>query len=152
MKEKYINIVMMTERLHRLFLDVVKKEIDRQKILDINSVQCLILYNIGDSKLSVSEISHRGYYLGSNVSYNLKKMVTNRYILQRPAPHDKRASQVMLSEKGKAIYAMIDTLITRQLSSLEGNQIGQADLAQADQLLRHLETFWSFLLTKEGRS
>src|SRR5260221_14195497 len=96
-QEKYFEIVMLLERLHRLFLDVVKAELDRNRIVDINNVQCMILYNIGKTKLTVGEISNRGYYLGSNVTYNLKKMVENGYLVQEQAPHDRRSSTIQLS-------------------------------------------------------
>ena len=63
----------MVERLHRLLLDVVKDEFERLKILDINSVQALLLFNIGENEVTAGELKARGYYQGSNVSYNLKK-------------------------------------------------------------------------------
>ena len=87
MKELYFDTIMLIERLHHLFFDVVKAELDRQRIKDINNIQCFILYNIGSSQLTVGEVSNRGYYLGSNVTYNLKKMIDNEYVLQEQSQH-----------------------------------------------------------------
>ncbi len=150
-QEKYFEIVMLLERLHRLFLDVVKAELDRNRIVDINNVQCMILYNIGKTKLTVGEISNRGYYLGSNVTYNLKKMVENGYLVQEQAPHDRRSSTIQLSKKGEAIYNQIDELIKRHLQNLPRNNVPPEDLDKLLRTLENLETFWSFMLTRELR-
>ena len=75
MKEEYFDSVQALERLHRLFLDVVKAELDHLAIFDINNVQTIVLCNIGTNQLTIGELTNRGYYLGSNVSYNLRKMV-----------------------------------------------------------------------------
>ena len=88
MKKDYLDSVSLVERLHRQFLEVVKLELDRMGIRDINNVQALILYNIGPDELTVGELTQRGYYLGSNVSYNLKKIIDNEYISQARTPHD----------------------------------------------------------------
>ena len=77
MQHPYFEAITLVERLHRQFLDVLKIELERAGIQDINNVQSLILYNIGEDELTVGELTARGYYLGSNVSYNLKKMVEN---------------------------------------------------------------------------
>src|SRR3712207_846667 len=76
----YLEALQLIERLHRRLLDVIKDEFDRKGRSDINSVQALLLYNIGDGELTASELRKRGYYLGSNVSYNLKKLVDLGYI------------------------------------------------------------------------
>ena len=34
-----------------------------------------MLFNIGDAEMTVGELTLRGCYLGSNVSYNVRKMV-----------------------------------------------------------------------------
>ena len=79
-KTVYLECLQLIERLHRRFLDVVKGELDRLGIADVSNVQSLILYAIGDSEMSVGELTTRGYYLGSNVTYNLKKLVENGYL------------------------------------------------------------------------
>src|ERR1700748_965400 len=77
---EYLQALRLIERLHRLLLDVIKDEFDRRGGAELNSVQALLLYNIGESELTAGELKTRGYYLGSNVSYNLKKLVDMGYI------------------------------------------------------------------------
>lgn len=145
MKESYFESVVMIERLHRLFLEVVKGELDRMGKRDINNVQSLILYNIGHNQLTVGELTNRGYYLGSNVSYNLRKLVQFGYVEQIPSPHDRRSSHVKLSAKGLELYAHLDTVLTGHSSNLSKS-------VQPDQFfnfcdtLHKLEGFWSSLL------
>ncbi len=100
MRKPYYESILLIERLHRHFLEVLKTELDRLGIQDINNVQSLILYNIGEDEMTVGELTARGYYLGSNVSYNVKKMVENGYLGQERSPHDRRSVRVRLSEKG----------------------------------------------------
>ena len=151
MKDQYFELVMLIERLHRLFLDVVRVELDRMKVVDINNIQCMILYNVGTSKLTVGEISNRGYYLGSNVTYNLKKLVANGYLVQEMSQHDKRSSHVRLSDKGKELYTKLEHMMTRHIANLPHNNIEEADTKSFISTCRKLEDFWSFMVTKELR-
>ena len=73
----YLEALSLVERLHRLLLDVIKDEFERVGVLEINAVQALLLFNIGDNEVTAGELKSRGYYQGSNVSYNLKKYVIN---------------------------------------------------------------------------
>ena len=100
MKQSYLETIRLIERLHRRFLDVIKTELDRLGIEDINNVQTLILSNISSEQLTVGELTARGYYLGSNVSYNVKKLVENDYLTQERSPHDRRMTRVKVSQKG----------------------------------------------------
>ena len=96
-KQVYLDTILLIERLHRQFLEVVKAEIDRIGIEDINNVQALILSHVGEEELTVGELTYRGYYLGSNVSYNVKKMVENGYLVQERSAHDRRSVRVRVS-------------------------------------------------------
>src|SRR4051812_41068576 len=95
-KQVYLEAIHLAERLHRQFLDVVQTELNQQGIEDINNVQALILFNIRDEELTVGELTNRGYYLGSNVSYNLRKLGEPGYIVQERSPHDRRSVRVRL--------------------------------------------------------
>ncbi|MCK5519186.1 MAG: winged helix DNA-binding protein, partial [Alphaproteobacteria bacterium] len=106
----YYDSINLIERLHRQFLDVLKVELERAGILDINNVQSMILHNIGTDELTVGELTVRGYYLGSNVSYNVKKMVENGYLIQERSVHDKRSVRVKLSDKGRELNDAIACL------------------------------------------
>ena len=99
----YLETLSMVERLHRLLLDVVKDEFERLGIIDINSVQALLLFNIGDNEVTAGELKTRGYYQGSNVSYNLKKLVEYGYMHHQKCDVDRRAVRVRLTEKGRGI-------------------------------------------------
>ena len=96
MQTAYLDVVALIERLHRQFLEVVKLELDTQGVHDINNVQAMILFNIGDLEMTVGELTLRGCYLGSNVSYNVKKMVENNYLVQERSAHDRRSVRVRL--------------------------------------------------------
>ncbi|MBY0500380.1 MAG: MarR family winged helix-turn-helix transcriptional regulator [Alphaproteobacteria bacterium] len=146
MKALYFETITLIERLHHLFLDVVKTELDRLRIFDINNVQCFILYNVGKNEMTVGEISNRGYYLGSNVSYNLKKLVENGYFTQEKAKHDKRASKVKLTEKGIKLYDKIDKILTQQASNLKYNGVVDQNLTETLKLLRKFESYWNFII------
>src|SRR4051794_7593745 len=103
MTEGYLAVVSLIERLHRHFLDVLKLELDGSDSRDINNVQALMLFNIGDAEMTVGELTLRGCYLGSNVSYNLKKLVENGYVEQARSPHDRRSVHVRLTAKGSGL-------------------------------------------------
>src|SRR5271169_883353 len=96
----YLEAISLVERLHRHFLEVVKLEIEGLGIHDINNIQGMMLFNIGDAEMTVGELTLRGCYLGSNVSYNVKKMVENSYLAQQRPLHDRRSIHVHLTEKG----------------------------------------------------
>lgn len=142
MKELYTDAILLIERLHRRFLDVVKTELDRLKIDDINNVQTLILYNISGEVLTIGELTNRGYYLGSNVSYNVKNMVENGYLTQERAPHDKRSTRIKLSDKGLELCKHIDALYQRNIDSLS-KEMQTSDLTNLNKSLSQLEKFWS---------
>ncbi len=143
MKDAYLQIIALIERLHREFLEVVKAELDRRAIRDLNNVQAMILFNIGEEELSVGELTIRGCYLGSNVSYNLKKLTENGYIEQTRSPHDRRSVTVRLSEKGRGLAAILAELYGRQISAISDRVLTQAELAQANEVLVRLERFWA---------
>lgn len=143
-KSVYLEALTLVERLHRRLLDVVKDEFERQGSDDINAVQALLLYNLGDSELTAGELRTRGYYLGSNVSYNLKKLVDMGYIHHQRSRTDRRSVRVSLTEKGKEVAATVDGLYERHTSSIE--QIGEIDFAGFEDLnksLHRLERFWT---------
>ncbi|MDR1475017.1 MAG: winged helix DNA-binding protein [Holosporales bacterium] len=143
MKNSYLEVVFLIERLHRLFLENVKAELEGSKIYDINNTQALILYNIGEERISVGELTQRGYYLGSNVSYNLRKMVINGFLVQEASLHDKRSTIVNLSEKGLKLYKFIDGVMSKHINSL--SKEGSCDKLFVDMVshLKSLENFWA---------
>jgi DNA-binding MarR family transcriptional regulator len=144
LKTRYLVSLKLIERLHRLLLDVIKDEFERLGRTDVNSVQALLLYNIGDAELTAGELTSRGYYLGSNVSYNLKKLVDAGYIDHQRSTVDRRSVRVKLTEKGQEVCKLVNTLYQRQLKSLEQvGGIGSDDLEVLNKALIRLERFWT---------
>ena len=143
MKAEYLETIGLIERLHRHFLEIVKLELDGLGIHDINNVQGLILYNIGDAEMTVGELTLRGCYLGSNVSYNVKKMVENDYLVQERSEHDRRTIHVRLSEKGKKLRDELSKMHERHLVMLKETSLKPEDLQAADVALKRLERFWT---------
>ena len=150
MRQPYYDSILLIERLHRHFLEVLKTELDRLGIQDINNVQSLILYNIGDDELTVGELTARGYYLGSNVSYNVKKMVENGYLGQERSPHDRRSVRVRLSDKGLDLRDKISSMVERQIKALDKAGLNDEELIKANETMRKLERFWSSSLDYSG--
>ena len=144
LKTRYLVSLKLIERLHRLLLDVIKDEFERLGRTDVNSVQALLLYNIGDAELTAGELTSRGYYLGSNVSYNLKKLVDAGYIDHQRSTVDRRSVRVKLTDKGQEVCKLVNTLYQRQLKSLEQvGGIGSDDLEVLNKALIRLERFWT---------
>lgn len=148
MKQIYLETILLIERLHRRFLDVVKSELDRLKMEDINNVQTLILYNIGEDQLTVGELTNRGYYLGTNVSYNVKHLVANGYLVQEKAPHDKRSTRVKLSPKGLELVKQMEALIERNVAELGKRDADLAELAKTNKSMHQLERFWTEYMSR----
>lgn len=143
MEVPYYETISIVERLHRRFMDVLKADLERAGIFDINNVQCLILHNIGDDELTVGELTMRGYYLGSNVSYNVKKMVENGYLIQERSKHDKRSIRVKVSNKGKKLNKAIDVLYKKHVEDLAKTTLTDERLTSLNSILHELEDFWT---------
>ena len=142
MSNIYFEVISLIERLHRHFLEVVKLELDTLGIHDINNVQAMMLFNIGDAEITVGELTLRGYYLGSNVSYNVKKMTENGYLTQERSVHDRRSIHVRLTRKGRSLRDQLDGMHRRHIDLLSQTQITDADLQSVATTLRRLERFW----------
>ena len=143
MTTPYYEAIQLIERLHRYFLDVVKVELDKKNIQDINNVQTMILHSIGHDELTVGELTLRGYYLGSNVSYNVKKMVENGYLDQARSVHDKRSIRVKLTEKGKELHEAISNMFQQHEQNLSGTPLTDERLKETSDTLKMLERFWN---------
>ena len=142
METAYLDVIALVERLHRQFLEVVKLELDNQGIHDINNVQAMILFNIGDLEMTVGELTLRGCYLGSNVSYNLKKMVENGYLVQERSVHDRRSIHVRLTDKGRTLRDQLTGMHQRHVELLGQTAVTHDDLQNVIVTLRRLERFW----------
>jgi len=143
MSKAYIDVISSIERLHRQFLEVVKLELEGMGIYEINNVQAMILFNIGEAEMTVGELTLRGCYLGSNVSYNLRKLVEQGYLAQQRSVHDRRSVHVRLTDKGKKLRDRLTAVYRRHTNMLQQAEITGGDLQTAETTLRDLERFWS---------
>lgn len=140
----YREAVTLVERLHRRLLDVVKDEFDRRGRDDVNAVQALLLFNIGDSELTAAELRTRGYYLGANVSYNLKKLVETGFLDHRRSRIDRRSVRIRLTEKGEAVRDIVEGLHAKHIATIEQiGGIGPQEFQQLNKALNRLERFWT---------
>jgi DNA-binding MarR family transcriptional regulator len=140
----YLESVHLVERLHRRLLDVIKDEFDRSGRDDINAVQALLLFNIGTSELTAGELRSRGYYMGSNVSYNVKKLVELGFINHSRSRVDRRSVRISLTPKGQEIAETVAKLYHRHVGSIHKvGGIGQDEFSQMNKLLQRLDRFWN---------
>src|SRR5947199_5976090 len=140
----YLEALTLVERLHRRLLDVIKDEFDRRGRSDVNSVQALLLYNIGDKELTAGELRTRGYYLGSNVSYNVKKLVEMGYLHHARSRVDRRSVRISLAEKGREVHKIVASLYDKHVLTVE--QIGGVsadEFKRMNMALGRLERFWT---------
>ena len=140
----YLEALSLVERLHRLLLDVIKDEFERVGVLEINAVQALLLFNIGDNEVTAGELKSRGYYQGSNVSYNLKKLVEMGYMHHQRCEIDRRSVRVRLTEKGRNIRQVVSDLFERHAVGLQAKGVlGPEGIAEITGSLKRVERYWT---------
>lgn len=150
MSNAYVQLTRMIERLHRRFLDVLRFELDRLHIDDISAPQALMLTKIEDRDVSVRDIVERGYYLGSNASYNIRQMVQAGYVAQERSSHDRRAMRVRLTEKGQDLCAKIAEFEDSQSKTLSDDPSAMSSIESATETLRRIERTWSDYLSYQA--
>jgi len=143
MNDGYLDVISSIGRAHRQFLEVVRLELDGMRIYDINAVQAMMLFKIGDAEMTVGELTLRGCYLGSNVTYNVKTMVEQGYLAYQRSSHDRRSVHVRLTEKGKKLRDGLMAVHRRHVDVLPDAAVSADDLKAAEITLRRLERFWS---------
>lgn len=140
----YLEALALVERLHRLLLDVIKDEFERVGVLEINAVQALLLFNIGDNEVTAGELKTRGYYQGSNVSYNLKKLVEMGYMHHQRCEIDRRSVRVRLTQRGREIRDLVEALFQRHADGLEGKGVIDRDgIEDITGALKRVERYWT---------
>ena len=143
-KLRYLDSLNLIERLHRRLLEVIKDDFERHGEPGINPVQALLIYNMADAELTAGELKSRGHYQGSNVSYNLKKLVEAGYVDHERSANDRRSVRVRLTPKGQAIRNRVDALYDRQLRAVEQVAgLGAEELERINKSLGRLERYWT---------
>lgn len=141
---QYLETLSLVERLHRLLLDVIKDEFERVGVLEINAVQALLLFNVGENEVTAGELKSRGYYQGSNVSYNLKKLVEMEYMHHQRCEIDRRSVRVKLTEKGRVVRELVEKLFLRHADGLQGRKvIDSQGIEDINSSLRRVERYWT---------
>ena len=141
---QYLEALSLVERLHRLLLDVIKDEFERVGILEINAVQALLLFNVGENEVTAGELKSRGYYQGSNVSYNLKKLVDMGYMHHQRCEIDRRSVRVKLTDKGEHVCKIVSELFARHADGLQGkNVLSPEGIEDINSSLRRVERYWT---------
>ena len=143
MTNLYLNVIQLLPQIHRQFMDVIKKDLEGLRIQDINNVQSVMLFNIGDTALSIGELTLRGVYIGWNVSYHVKKMVENGYLSQEHSLYDRRASHVRLTEKGRKLREDLIMAHQHRIDLLSEVVLSSDELQAAISVLRLLDRFWT---------
>lgn len=142
--ERYLDALNLVERLHRLLLDVIKDEFERVGLLEINAVQALLLFNVGDNEVTAGELKSRGYYQGSNVSYNLKKLVEAGYMHHERSEIDRRSVRVRLTEKGRGVHLLVTKLFrTHSEGLMERDVLDPQGVEDITLALRRVERYWT---------
>lgn len=140
----YLDTLTLVERLHRLLLDVIKDEFERVGVLEINAVQALLLFNVGDNEVTAGELKTRGYYQGSNVSYNLKKLVDMGYMHHERSEIDRRSVRVRLTEKGRGVREIVAKLFSTHADGLvDRGVLDQTGIEDITSALRRVERYWT---------
>ena len=143
MKKEYQELTRLIERLHRRFLDVIRAELNRMGVRDINAVQALLLANIGDQEIVIRDLIERGYYQGSNVSYNIKKLADFGYLEQERSTHDRRSVSIKLTDKSLEMVGKIRVLEDQNAEALGTQDVDAPSIETACRILRRLERTWA---------
>lgn len=142
--ECYLDTLQILDRLHRLMLDLIKDEFERLGRVDLTPVQALLVYNLGGSEVSAGELRSRGMYQGSNVSYNLKKLVQMGYVHHQRCEQDRRSVRVRLTDDGTAVRDIVGALFARHADGLDASGIlDDPPLEQVNRQWRRIERFWT---------
>jgi len=142
-KKEYLELTRLIERLHRRFLDLIRAELNRLGIRDINSVQALLLANIGDEQIAIRDLVERGYYQGSNISYNVKKLAEMGYLEQERSTHDRRSVSIRLTQKALSVVGNIRDLEKKIAAQLDEESFGTAEIESVCVALRRVERTWT---------
>ena len=143
-REPYLQAMTLVERLHRRLLDVIKDEFDRRGRSDINAVQALLVYSISNQELCIGELRTRGYYHGTNVSYNLKKLVETGFVEQERSRADRRSVRIKLTTKGREVYEIIEELCGKHVRTVgQTGGVDAGEFATLNKLMHRLERFWT---------
>jgi DNA-binding MarR family transcriptional regulator len=152
MTDETFELISLVERLHRRLLGAIKLEIEALGILDINNVQTIMLFQIGDADVTIGDVALRGAHLLSNVSYNVKKMVDNGYLVQKRSKHDRRTIFVSSTQKGQLLCRQLSKIHTQYRKVLHDLAVNKKEMQQLAVAFRKLDSFWIRAAELTGRT
>ena len=142
MKNSCMDFYTILTQTHKSFLELMNHELEAIDANDLTPVQGVIILNIGTNNVSLSELVLKRGYSGSNVSYNIKKMVSGGYIKQIPSPHDKRSFLLALTEKGKRIFEKLQTSMNTHAQRFERIIKDRINYRRATKFLKEVDSCW----------
>lgn len=117
-KKTFFKSISAIERLHQKLHEILGLVLEKTPYSDVSPVQALLLFNISDNRTTVGELKSRGFYLGTNVTYNLKKLVKAGYVNRVIMPTDKRSMIVSLTRKGKAARDQVNDFFEQEIATI----------------------------------
>ncbi len=142
----YIETITRLQSLNHQLLDQIKDEFKRIGWNEVNPAQALMLFHIGaGNEIAAGDVRARGYYFGSNASYNLMKLRDGNYIERRSYPADRRVVKIALTPKGEEVAEVVDDLIKRHLRAVGevNSDLTSEHLKTLNNELEHLERVWT---------
>ena len=94
--------------------------------------------------MTAGELKSRGYYQGSNVSYNLKKLVELGYMHHQRCDADRKSVRVKLTFKGRDVRQTLEHLFnahSEKMQKVDG--LSESTITTLTQTLKELERFWT---------
>jgi len=102
------------------------------------------MFNIVHNVITSGELKSRGYYQGSNVSYNLKKLVEAGYIDHQRSEIDRRSVRISLTERGKEVHRTVSELFRRHADDIvAGERLRTEGIEGMNNDLRSVERYWT---------
>lgn len=138
-------------RMNAIFMEIIRFELERVSVYNLTAAQYMILHHLKDGKIPIGDIPSRSHYFGTNISYNVKKMVEAEYLHQEKAKHDQRTHYVFISEKSKKLLVKMDIALEEHAELLVKYGISKEDIKNALNLISKIDDFWTYTLAHRYR-
>lgn len=139
----HLDLMRVIERMHRRHLDLLRADLMRHGVDDVSPAQVMMLFTIGTGDISVRNLIERGYYLGSNASYSLKRLIEAGYVQRTTSERDRRSARLRLSDKGLELCRLVRTVDQDYQVRLVRGQDQAHDLNVTYRTLVRLEQEWT---------
>ena len=138
-------------RIHRQLMELLRLELRAAGFEDINNMEAIILLNLEDRPITVGDLTLRGYFLPSNVTYNLKKLGENGYVETKKSAHDRRNVMVTLTPKGVEAKRRIMDIFGAHPGSNDPQFPDNAPVTEAARALDRIADFWTRRISRIAR-